>query len=120
MSWAMFACKIERRILILNLLVLDERNTEGLTTNADENKSLKNGSNWKKITFFPLKYVQKITKLTIFTTNSRPKTKNSRIYLKTQAKKLNFRHFQNQWISSKCTKKACFSPILSRMHRKIF
>ena len=45
----MFACKIERRILILNLLVLDERNTEGLTTNADENKSSKNGINLNKI-----------------------------------------------------------------------
>ena len=33
-------------------------------------------------------------------------TKNSRIYLKTQAKKLNFRHLQNQRISTKCTKKA--------------
>ena len=53
---------------------------------------------------FSLKYVPKISKLTIFITNSRPKTKNSRIYLKTQAKKLNFWHFQNRWISAKCTK----------------
>ena len=42
--------------------------------------------------------------LLFFTTNSWPKTKNSRIYLKTQAKKLNFRLFQNRWISAKCTK----------------
>ena len=52
---------------------------------------------------FSLKYVPKISELTIFTKNSRSKTKKSRIYLKTQAKKLNFRHFR--WISAKCTKK---------------
>ena len=48
---------------------------------------------WKQLEendIFSLKYVQTITKLTIFTTNSRPKTKNSRIYLKTQAKKTQF------------------------------
>ena len=45
MSWARFACKIERLILILNLLVLDERNTKGLTTNVNENKSSKYGIN---------------------------------------------------------------------------
>ena len=45
MSWARFACKRERLILILNLLVLDERNTKGLTTNVNENKSSKYGIN---------------------------------------------------------------------------
>ena len=47
---------------------------------------------------------KKSQNLLSFTSNSRPKTKNSRICLKTQAKKLNFRHFQNRWTSAKCTK----------------
>ena len=59
---------------------------------------------------FSLPYVKKtLEKLLFLTKKLNEKTQNSRIFLKTQARKLNFRHFQNRWISAKCTKnkKAC-------------
>ena len=48
---------------------------------------------------FSLTYVQKFTKNYYLL----PQTLDQK--LKTQAKKLNFRHFQNRWISAKSTKK---------------